>query len=304
MSHEWQKMNNCAPATLAMGLSYYGYELTQFDLAPILKGGDKDRNVSPEEIVAYLHEIGLGGRVRINGDIETLQRLIANGVPVMVEQWLDRPGDELTGHYRLVRGYDREAGVIIVNDSYSGPKLRFPYAEFQRLWRAFNRLYIPIYRPEQESLVREIIGEDWDDGVMYRKALTVAQREIQEIGDLYTWFNLGGDYLGLGQDEEAVAAFEQALAFGLPPRMLWYQFGPIEAYNRTGQYQKSLDLTTRLLGLEEVHYQRGVAYQGLGRLKEAIAEYQLALKYNPRFQLAQEALTRLHPEGIRESAGE
>lgn len=303
MKHEWQKMNNCAPATLAMGLSYYEYELTQFDLAPILKGGAQDKHVTPEEIVPYLHEIGLGGRVRVDGDIETLQRLVANGVPVMVEQWLDRPDDELTGHYRLVRGYDREAEVVTVNDSYSGPELRFPFAEFDRLWRAFNRLYIPIYRPDQEPLVQEVIGEDWDDETMYRKALATAQREVQEVGDLYAWFNLGDDHLGLGQGEEAVAAFERALAFGLPPRMLWYRFGPFKAYNRTKQYQKTLDLAAPLLVtvpmLEEAHYQQGVAYERLGWLEEAIGAYQRALQYNARFQLAQEALTR-----VRESGGE
>lgn len=297
MSHEWQKMNNCAPVTVAMALSFFGEKLTQFDLAPVLKGADQDRNVSPGEIVAYLHGIRFGGQVRVNGDIETVQRLVANGIPVIVEQWLDRPNDELTGHYRLVRGYDREAEVIIVNDSYGGPELRFSHSEFDRLWRAFNRLYIPVYRPEQEPLVREIIGDDWDDQVMYRRALATAQREAQEISDLYAWFNLGDIYLGLGQDEEAVAAFERAMAFGLPPRLLWYRFGPFEAYHRTGQYQKMLDLAAPLLaavsGLEEVQYYQGVAYEGLGRLEEAMVAYERALQYNPRFRLAQEALRRL-----------
>ncbi len=297
MSHEWQRMNNCAPATLAMALSFYGEKVTQFDLAPILKGGERDKNVSPEEIVAYLREIGYGGRVQVNGDLETLQRLIAHGVPVIVEQWLERPDDELTGHYRLVRGYDRTAEVIIVNDSYSGPQRSFPLAEFDRLWRAFNRVYIPVYRPEDEPMVRRIIGDAWDEQAMYRQAAETAQREVEAVGDLYAWFNLGDSLLGLGRAEEAVVAFERAIALGLPPRLLWYRFGPLVAYNRAGRYQKTLDLATPLLAkvpmLEEAQYQRGVALEGLGREEEAIVAYEWALRYNSRLEEARRALTRV-----------
>ncbi len=303
MSHEWQRMNNCAPATLAMALRFYGEGLTQFDLAPALKGGEQDKNVSPEEIAAHLRELGYGGRVQVNGDLETLQRLIAHGIPVIVEQWLERPDDELTGHYRLVRGYDRAAGTIIVNDSYNGPRRSFSLAEFDRLWRAFHRVYIPVYRPEDEPTVRRIIGDAWDEQVMYRQAVETAQREVDAVGDLYAWFNLGDSLLGLGQAEEAVVAFERAMALGLPPRLLWYRFGPFVAYNRAGQYQKTLDLAAPLLAkvpmLEELQYQRGIALERLGRREEAIAAYGLALQYNPRLEEARRALARVQqaPQG-------
>lgn len=301
MSHEWQKMNNCAPATLGMALSYYGYEFTQFDLAPLLRGSEEDRHVSPEEIVTYVHEMGLGARVRVNGQIETLQRLVVAGVPVIVEQWLDRPNHKLTGHYRLVRGYDREAQAMVVNDSYSGPGLHLSYAEFDRLWRAFNRTYIPVYPLEMESLVAAIVGEDWDDRRMCLRAIEAAQAEVEDKGDLYAWFNLGSGYLGLGMYELALGAYERAIAIGLPPRMLWYQSGPLEALNRAHRYSRTLELTEPLLaipGLEEIHYQRGLAYEGLGRKQEALAEYRLALRYNPRWELVQQALERLEAGGL------
>ncbi|MDW8097875.1 MAG: C39 family peptidase [Anaerolineae bacterium] len=297
MSHEWQRMNNCAPATVAMALSFYGERFTQFDLAPVLKGGEQDKNVSPEEIVGYLHEIGYGGRVQVNGDLDTVQRLIAHGIPVIVEQWLERPDDELTGHYRLVRGYDRAAGTIIVNDSYNGPQRSLSLAEFDRLWRAFHRVYIPVYRLEDEPMVRQIIGAAWDEQIMYRRAAEVARQEVETIGDLYAWFNLGDSLLGLGRAEEAVSAFERAMALGLPPRLLWYRFGPLEAYNRAGQYPQTLDLAAPLLAkvpmLEEAQYQRGFALEGLGRKEEAIAAYELALRYNPRLEEARQALARV-----------
>jgi tetratricopeptide (TPR) repeat protein len=297
MTHEYQRMNNCAPVTIAMVLSYYGIATTQYDLAPVLKGSNQDRNVRADEIADYLQSIGLGARLRVNGDMELMRRLVANGIPVIVEQWLERPDDELTGHFRLVRGYDDGAKVMIVNDSYLGPNLRLRYANFDRLWRAFNRTYIPIYRPEQERLVREIIGQDWDDQAMYRRSLDTARRETQEQNDLYAWFNQGDSYLGWGQINEAIAAYERAFSFTLPPRFLWYRYGPLEAYNRAGEYQKAIDLTTRVLAavpnLEEALYYRGVAYEGLNRIAEAIQSYQKAAQANPRFLPAQQALKRL-----------
>lgn len=304
MSHEWQKMNNCAPATLAMTLSYYGYELTQFDLAPLLRGSEEDKHVSPEEIVTYARKMGLGACVRVNGQMGTLQRVVAAGVPAIVEQWLDRPNHKLTGHYRLVRGYDREAQTMIVNDSYSGPALQLSYAEFDRLWRAFNRTYIPVYPVEMESLVAAILGEDWDDQRMWLWAIESAQAEVQDKGDLYAWFNLGSSYMGLGMYEMALGAYEQAIGMGLPPRMLWYQPGPLEALNRARCYSGTLELTEPLVtiaGLEEIRYERGLAYEGLGHKQEALAEYRLALQYNPRWELAQEALRRLEA-GDRQSS--
>jgi hypothetical protein len=46
---------------LAIALSYYGVERTQFDIAPLVRGYDKDKNVSPEEMVACLAATGDNG---------------------------------------------------------------------------------------------------------------------------------------------------------------------------------------------------------------------------------------------------
>lgn len=295
MLHDWQKLNNCAPTTVAMALSYYDVLVTQFDAAPVLKGGPNDKNVSPTEMVPYLHDQGFGARLAVNGDIETLEQLINHGIPVIVEQWLDRPGEPLTGHYRLVRGFDQTAAEIIVNDSYSGPKLHFSYAEFDRLWRAFNRVYIPVYLPDQETTVRAILGPDWDTASMYRRAAERASAEIEADADVYAWFNLGTSLLQLGEYDAAATAYDQAISIGLPSRMLWYQFGPLEAYNQTGRYEDVLEVSAPLTGLalEELHYQRGVAFEGLGQRNMAVAEYQRAADLNPNLGKAAESVARL-----------
>jgi tetratricopeptide (TPR) repeat protein len=300
MSHEYQKLNNCGPVSLAASASFFGIHITQFDAAAVVKGSPEDRNVSPEEMVDYLHSLGLGAVYRVNGDEELMRRLLANDLPVIVHQWLVRPQDGvLVGHYRVLRGYDAQAGHFVANDPYTGPQLAIPYAQFEEWWRPFSRGYIPVYRPEQEDLVAGILGDDWDELANHRRALAQAQQETETLGDGYAFFNMGDEYLALGDPATAVAAYDQAFTFQFPDHFLWYQFGPLKAFNAVGAYQRVLDITDPVLSqageLEEVRLQRGLAYQGLGDPEAARVEFEKALAANPHFEGARAALDRLEP---------
>jgi len=295
MSFEWQKLNNCGPTSLAMVLSYYGLEHTQFEIAPVIKGRYEDKHVNPEEMVAYLTDAGLEAKVQVNGNEETLKTLLSNGIPVIIQHLFIAPDGKSVCHYRVVKGYDQAA--FIVNDSYLGPDLRFTFDFFDERWRVFNRRYIPIYSTEQEAVVKTILGEDWDDETMHRRALAAARREVKSVGDAYAWFNLGDDHFALEQYEKAIEAYEQALEKDLPSWFLWYQHGPLKAYNALGQYEGILSLSQKVMAkapdIEEVRYQRGLAYLGLGKVEKAKEEFKLALKYNPNYTKAQEALASL-----------
>jgi hypothetical protein len=298
MNHEYQKLNNCGPVSLAAAASFFGAEITQFDAAEAVKGGPEDKNVSPQEMVGYLHSLGLGAVYRVNGDEELMKRLLANDLPVIVHQWLARPQDGvLVGHYRVLRGYDTNRGLFIANDPYTGPQFTISYAQFDDWWRPFNRGYIPVYRPQQEALVAAILGDDWVEETNHRRALAQAQAETQTLGDGYAFFNLGDEYLALGDPAAAVAAYDKAFAFEFPDHFLWYQFGPLEALNQVGDYQRVLDMSTQVITqageLEEVRLQRGLAYLGLGNLAAARAEIEKALAANPHYDRAIAALDML-----------
>lgn len=292
VSHEWQKLNNCGPTTAAMALSIYGGTLTQFDAAAVLKGGPKDKNVSPAELARFLADHGLNAPILVNGDLDTLRVLVANRVPVIVEQWLERHDDPLTGHYRLVIGYDQPAGRFLVNDSYLGPSLSISEADFDRWWRAFNRLFIPVYPSEQSAVVAAILlGNGRDPS--WEGAERTARAELASSPDVYAWFNLGTALAHQQRFAEAAAAFDQAVALRLPSeRMLWYQFEPFEAYIKIGRPERALAISEPLvpLGIEEVHFYRGQALVALGRLDEARAEYRQALSLRARYPEAEAAL--------------
>jgi tetratricopeptide (TPR) repeat protein len=294
-THDWQTWNNCGPTTISMQLSYFGLDADQAEAAQFLKPNADDKNVGPEELAGYARQQGFAVIVGVGGNLELLQHLLSNGFPVIVETWLDPVDRGGLGHYRLFSGYDAEGGYFLAQDSLRGPDIQVPMAEFDDLWRVFNRTYVLVYRPEQEAQVLAILGPAGEEETMLANALRTAQAEAEaRPEDAYAWFNLGSSYVALGEMEQAAVAFDQARRIGLPFRMLWYQFGIFEAYLQAGRYQEVIDLTTATLGgtggLEELYYYRGQARQATGDAEAAIADFQAALDYNPLFTPAAAAL--------------
>lgn len=298
LNHEYQGWNNCGPATVGMNLSYFGKPITQKESAPVLKPDPNDKNVGPDELAAYAQSLGLGAAYRVNGNIDTLKKLLANDLPVIVEHWfIPEPNDEM-GHYKLMRGFDDATQSFIAHDSYNGPNIRMQYDEFDPLWKVFNRTYVVVYPPEREAQVKAILGDNLNDKTMWQKSLAGAQTDVQaDANDKFAWFNLGSSLEALGRHEEAARAFDQARRLNLPWRMLWYQFAPFEAYLATQRYQDVLSLADANLktanNLEESHYYRGMALKGLGQPDQARQAFEQAVRLNKHFQRAQDALSTL-----------
>lgn len=298
--HEQQTWNNCGPATIAMLLSHFGRGETQRDAAKMLKPDPEDKNVSPDELMAYAQSLGLEARVIVGGDLDVLRTLVSNGLPVIVETWfIPEPDDEM-GHYQLVVGYDGDAFALY--DSYEGPNIRQSAATLDALWKVFNRTAILAWTPEQGPLVRAILGDLADDRTMHARALAQAQADLAtDPQDKFAWFNAGSSALALGDSAAAAEAYDRARALRLPWRMMWYQFGPYAAYFEQGRFRDVIDLASVTLGrvknLEESLYWRGLAYQAVGSPAAARRDFEQALKFNPNYAVAREALAALKAGG-------
>jgi tetratricopeptide (TPR) repeat protein len=254
LDHHFQGWNNCGPATMAMALSYFDVQFSQEQTAVVLKPDPEDRNVSPYEMADYVNnETDQAALSRANGDLDLLRRLVSQGFPVIVELGLDPPGEYRWmgwyGHYLLIVAYDDQSEQVWAYDSWFGTSevpgenadsegRQINYDDLDTYWRQFGRSYIVLFDPDDRSTVTEIIGPAMDDETMWRSALARTQEEIaREDDNAFLWFNLGTAYNALGDHEMAAAAFDQARAIGLPWRMLWYQFGPYEAYYEVGRYE-------------------------------------------------------------------
>ncbi len=308
LKHEYQLFNNCGPASLAMDLSFWGWQGSQKDTAKILKPNQDDKNVSPREMYEYLTTIGYDAYIRVGGDVDTLKRFIAAGYPVIVEKGFLCTNTERCldwfGHYSVFSGYDDAQKVFITQDSFRGPDIKIPYDELVPNWRVFNYLYIVPFpaSPEHDARVLELLGPAADLTDNYTAALLRAQTEAIKLAGqdgAFAWFNVGTNLAYLQDYGGAAAAYDQARRIGLPYRMFWYQFGAYRSYYQMARYQDVVDIATfsinvaNIPAIEEAFYWRGQAEESLGQRDAAIADYREALVWHPGDEEATAALVAL-----------
>lgn len=319
--YEPQLFNNCGPATLTAALVYWGWRGAeadslnwygngvdvrwQRDIAAVVKPGTRDKNVLPEELIAFATErAGLAAALRFGGDLDRLKRLIAAGYPVIIERGF--PEDEhglkdkgWEGHYGLVTGYDDATETFTTQDSYMGANYHRAYDLIARDWRAFGYLYIVLYAPVQEAEVLALLGADADPTVNLDRALAAAQADAQQLRDTeqlaLAWHNIGVLLFRQGRVAESVVAFDQARSYDtLPRRLLWYRHEMYAAYFAAGRYQDVVDLADLMLqspGLEESFYWRGKAHDSLGDRDAAVADLRAALGEHPGWTPALDQLS-------------
>jgi uncharacterized protein YvpB len=311
------RLNYCGPASMAMLLSYWGWDGTHDQAASVLKPNKVDKNVMPYEMADFVSQAmpGMDTIIRVGGDFETLKRLIANGYPVLIEKgpqfrdinyhitWM--------GHYQVLTGYNDQEGYFIAQDSYEHENFIQSYNELLPQWRSFNYLYLVAFPSEDRNDVLNLLGEDADEELNYRNALQKAQNEIYQVDGVdrfFALYNYGTNLVSLRDYEGAAKAYDQAFAVydALPEditvrpyRMLWYQTGPYYAYYYTGRYVNVIKLATdnsiKMVrddepALEESFYWRGAAKIALGIRETAIEDFQTCLEYHPGFQPCVDAL--------------
>jgi len=301
----WEKQdaNNCGPTTLALYLRTTGWEGTQKDISDLLKPQREDRNVNVEELIYYVRTRAgwLNAEFRVGGDLEVLKKLIAAGIPVMIEESFELevaywPNDDRwAAHYNLITGYDDATQTFTAQDSYLGPDRKVPYDKLYEYWHSFNHVYIMLYPPEKEEIVKAILGPDWDVDYNRQHALENAQADTAvDPEDAYAWFNLGSNLVYFERYNEAAGAYDRARQLGLPQRMMRYQFGPFFAYFHSRRMDDLKALTDYALQItpnaEEALLWRGWMLYRNGDNNGAVANFQQALVENPYYQDAQYAI--------------
>jgi tetratricopeptide (TPR) repeat protein len=309
LSPIYQQVNRCSAAALAIQLSYYQWGGTYDEVIRFLNPHVEDVAVRLDEMVAFAQTRGLKGVERTGGTVGLLKALVAGGFPVLVENsYFDGPGgfDDWMGHNRVIMGYDDTEQVLLSFDSLLGNGENnqgrpIPYGDMDSRWRTFNRDYLVLYRPEEEARLRDILGDNWDVSANAEFTVAMSQSEIDlGVDDGFTYFNLGSSLVTLGRYEEAAAAFDEALQRELPWRMLWYQYGPFEAYFRVGRYDDVIRLVNDTLattrGIEEMYYYLGLVYEQLGDLQRSEGNLEAAIWRNANYTAAVEMLARLRGE--------
>ncbi len=312
--HEYQKFNNCAPATLSMVLSYWDWQGDQYVTRAYLRPSFEidDKNVNPVEIVNFVQaQTQFEALWRVGGDLDTLKRLVAAGFPVMIEKGLDPTDDAWLGHYEAISGYNDAARQFLVYDSFEGPPEAYPvsYDVIAQFWRHFNFVYVVAFRPERAAEVNAILGPDSDPVQNFQSAAELALAEAGALTgreQFFAWFNRGAnlvylqDYAGAAQAYDTAFSLYAALSQEERPwRLLWYRDEPYAAYYQSGRFQDVVNLANTTLStvdkpvLEETYYWRGMAKVALGDQAGGIEDLRRAYQLNPNSTPAGEQLRTL-----------
>ena len=313
--HEYQKFNNCAPASLSMVLSYWGWMGDQFQTRAYLRPSFEidDKNVNPFEVVDFVEKnTQFDALWRVGGDLELIKRLLAAGFPVLIEKGLHPSHDAWLGHYQIISGYNNAKGQFLVYDSFEGPPEAYgvSYEVIGQFWRHFNFVYVVIFPVERAAEVHSILGPNSDSQKSFQLAADLALAEAGSLSgreQFFAWFNRGTNLVYLQDYASAAQAYDTAFTLyaALPEnerpwRLLWYQDGPYAAYYYTGRYQDVINLAHSTLinvdkpVLDETYYWRGMAMEALGDQAGAIEDLRRAYALNPNSTPAGVELQRLN----------
>lgn len=306
MQRVWQQFNRCAAAALTMQMSYWLGEMNYYDTIRNLNPREADSSTRLDEMIRYAETFGLRGIERMGGTLDLVKVLVAHGFPVLIETVYYEDGADYMrtwlSHNRVVVGYDDAKSEVYVFDSLLGfgadnTGKAVKYDDLDNRWRQLNRSYMVLYEPEQEAVIRDLMGIHWDEAKnkawLYEQVLA----DMEKTGDAYDHFNLGTALTLLGRYEEAVASFDTARQIGLPFRMMWYQFEIFDAYLAVGRYQDVQTLVWRVLnttlGIEEMYYYLAQYYLATDEPNRAIAQLEQAIWYNQYYTVAIDLLAEL-----------
>ncbi len=213
--HVWQSMNNCGPASVVMMLSSLGVRVSQEEARLALRGTNELRGMGPAPVDPWLENRlpGMHAFWRNNGSAALLKTLISNGFAPMVTQWLQDPPTRIA-HWRVVRGYDEDAGVFYVADPMRGAAVPLSYKWFDDNWRPFQYRWLVVYKQEDEALLRAIVQDEWHDVPSRLKYLERAKHEAFGVNSSEAWLSYGEAAYLVGRFEESVTAFEKGMRLG------------------------------------------------------------------------------------------
>ncbi len=307
--------NYCAPANLAMAMSYWGWNGNITDVGAAVKPYPQDKNVMPYELEDYARSQGLGAVTRVGGDLDTIRKFIAAGFPVLLEKGVffhDLQGSlSWMGHYQVATGYDDNRQVIIAQDSFIHSNYEESYEKLLGEWKGFNHTYTILYSPDREEEVMGILGDDADETQNFKNAYQQATELVyRESGmdQFFDWYNIGTNLVRLQDYNGAAQAYDEAFTVynnlprdlnSRPYRILWYQTGPYFAYYYAGRYMDVINYATensiKLVrdnepALEESYYWRGMARYAIGDTEGGIQDMRQALIYHEGFAPALQML--------------
>ena len=283
VSHQWQTWNNCGPATITMAASVFGRAQDQTAAMNFLKTTPNDKNVRPDELVAYARSLGLQADYRGGGRPEPAEAVPGQRDPGGGGGELPPRAQRLDGALPPAGGLRRRPRALhhLRQRDPPGINLSQPYGKFDEEWQIFNRTYIPVYPPEKADRC----SASWAATRTTRRCSSTPwhspRPRPRRPESAFAWFNVGTNLVALGRTGEAVEAFDRARTLRLPGGCCGTSSGPSRPTWPTGAWRTSRPWRTPTWCRAATWKSRttsGAGAAGKGQVEGARASYQAALR--------------------------
>ena len=253
MRHLWQTLNNCGPASVVMALSMFGIDADQEVARLALRGPDLRRGMGPGPVDPWVNGLyGLRSVSRMNGTVELMKRLVANGFAPMVTQWMQDPSISRIAHWRTVRGYDDDTRSFYVNDPMLGANVPLTYEWFNANWQPFSYRWMVLYEPKDLGRLQQLIGADWSETGMRDGFYARAKADAYSQDTSAAWLTYGEAAYQDGWFAEAVAAFDRGMQLGSATGVFTVRSSYPQALRALGRQTDAANATASLAALSVV----------------------------------------------------
>jgi tetratricopeptide (TPR) repeat protein len=131
----------------------------------------------------------------------------------------------------------------------------------------------------QVTIIGRCEGKTKEDNILLKKCVLKGQPEKKQDAAV-GYSNLGNNYYGLGDYQEAIKDFNRAIE--LDPKLAGAYWGRGKTYHELGDYQQAIKDFDRAIELNPklggAYWSRGKTYQELGNQQQAKEDFKTAAK--------------------------
>ncbi|NJN30167.1 MAG: CHAT domain-containing protein [Synechococcales cyanobacterium RM1_1_8] len=129
------------------------------------------------------------------------------------------------------------------------------------------------------GLVYSALG-DHSQAITYaQRTLSIAKEEGDRLAEGYSYVDLGDYHYALGNIQQALAFYDQAIATGVQHHEAYPYLGAGNAHQALGDYQQAITKFQQALAIADNDYPRIRALAGLGKTHQAKDKFEIAQAY-------------------------
>ena len=146
-----QLQNYCGPAALACVMEYFGSNVTQEDIGKVVYD-PLNGATNGADMLLFARDKGFAA-YSWNADSASLKKVLADGIPVIVLQ--QNSMSDISGHYRVIVGYDDATSKYFVVDPYY-EITEMSYSNCEKLWKRMGNWALMVTPADKDKFKDEL----------------------------------------------------------------------------------------------------------------------------------------------------